>query len=78
MLRFKRGELDLINSVDSDYFDRLAASSPQLVHDAGASLDYEFLWFNQVASAPIPEYKRAWFRSVNFRRAISQPSTATI
>jgi peptide/nickel transport system substrate-binding protein len=72
MLRFKRGELDLINSVDSDYFDRLAASSPQLVHDAGASLDYEFLWFNQVASAPIPEYKRAWFRSVNFRRAISQ------
>jgi peptide/nickel transport system substrate-binding protein len=72
MLRFKRGELDLINSIDSDYFDRLAASSPQLVHDAGPSLDYEFLWFNQVASAPIPEYKRAWFRSVNFRRAISQ------
>lgn len=72
MLRFKRGELDLINSIDSDYFDRLAATSPQLVHDAGPSLDYEFLWFNQVASAPIPEYKRAWFRSVNFRRAVSE------
>ena len=72
MLRFKRGELDLINVIDSDYFDRLAASSPQVTHDAGASLDYEFLWFNQVASAPIPEYKRAWFRSTNFRRAISQ------
>jgi peptide/nickel transport system substrate-binding protein len=72
MLRFKRGELDLINSIDSDYFDRLAASSPQVTHDAGASLDYEFLWFNEVASAPIPEYKRAWFRSTNFRRAISQ------
>src|SRR5208283_680162 len=28
MLRFKRGELDLINVIDSDYFDRLAASSP--------------------------------------------------
>jgi hypothetical protein len=28
MLRFKRGELDLINVLDSDYFDRLAASSP--------------------------------------------------
>lgn len=72
MLRFKRGELDLINILDSDYFDRLAASSPQLVHDAGASLDSEFMWFNQVGSAPIPDYKRAWFRSTNFRRAISQ------
>jgi peptide/nickel transport system substrate-binding protein len=72
MLRFKRGELDLINVLDSDYFDRLAASSPQLAHDAGASLDSDFMWFNQVASAPIPEYKRAWFRSTNFRRAISQ------
>ena len=29
MLRFKRGELDLINVIDSDYFDRLAASSPR-------------------------------------------------
>jgi peptide/nickel transport system substrate-binding protein len=72
MLRFKRGELDLINVIDSDYFDRLAASSPQLAHDAGASLDSDFMWFNQVRSAPIPEYKRAWFRSTNFRRAISQ------
>ena len=72
MLRFKRGELDLINAIDTDYFDRLAASSPQMAHDAGASLDYDFMWFNQVASAPIPEYKRAWFRSTNFRRAISQ------
>jgi len=72
MLRFKRGELDLINVLDSDYFDRLAASSPGLAHDAGASLDSDFMWFNQVASAPIPEYKRAWFRSANFRRAISE------
>lgn len=72
MLRFKRGELDLINVIDSDYFDRLAASSPGLAHDAGPSLDQEFIWFNQVATAPIPEYKRAWFRSTNFRRAISQ------
>ena len=72
MLRFKRGELDLINVLDSDYFDRLAASSPRLAHDAGASLDSDFMWFNQVATAPIPEYKRAWFRSTNFRRAISQ------
>jgi peptide/nickel transport system substrate-binding protein len=72
MLRFKRGELDLINSLDSEYFDKLAATSPQLVHDAGPSLDSEQLWFNEVAKAPIPGYKKNWFRSANFRRAISE------
>ena len=72
MLRFKRGELDLINSLDSEYFDKLAATSSQLAHDAGASLDSEQMWFNQVAKAPIPGYKKNWFRSANFRRAVSQ------
>ncbi len=72
MLRFRRGEVDLINSLDSEYFDKLAATSPQLVHDAGPSLDSEQMWFNQVAKAPLPPYKKAWFRSTTFRRAISQ------
>jgi len=72
MLRFKRGELDLINSLDSEYFDKLAATSPQLLHDAGASLDSEQLWFNEVAKSPIPAYKKNWFHSANFRRAISE------
>ncbi len=72
MLRFKRGELDLINSLDSEYFDKLEATSPQLVHDAGPSLDSEQLWFNEVAKAPIPGYKKNWFRSASFRRAVSE------
>jgi peptide/nickel transport system substrate-binding protein len=72
LLHFKRGELDLINSLDSEYFDRLASTSPDLVHDAGPSLDSEQMWFNEVANAPIPPYKRNWFRSTNFRRAIAQ------
>jgi peptide/nickel transport system substrate-binding protein len=72
MLHFKRGELDLINALDSEYFDKLEATSPQLVHDAGPSLDSEQLWFNEVAKAPIPGYKKNWFRSANFRRAISE------
>jgi len=71
MLRFKRGEIDLINSLDSEYFDKLAATSPQLVHDAGSSLDSEQMWFNEVAKAPIPGYKTTWFRSASFRRSIS-------
>ena len=72
ILRFKRGEIDLINSLDSEYFDKLAATSPQLVHDAGPSLDSEQMWFNQVAKSPLPGYKKNWFRSANFRRAIAQ------
>ncbi len=64
MLRFRRGELDLINSLDSEYFDKLASTSPQLVHDQ--------MWFNQVSKAPIPAYKKNWFRSLGFRRAISE------
>jgi peptide/nickel transport system substrate-binding protein len=72
MLRFKRGEIDLINSLDSEYFDKLASTSPQLVHDAGPSLDSEQIWFNEVAKSPLPEYKKNWFRSASFRRAISE------
>ena len=71
MLRFKRNEIDLINALDSEYFDKLATTSPQLVHDAGASLDSEQLWFNEVAKSPLPGYKKNWFRSAVFRRAIS-------
>src|SRR5581483_8145319 len=48
MLRFKRNEIDLITSLDS-----------------------EQMWFNQVAKAPLPGYKKAWFRSTAFRRAVS-------
>ncbi len=63
MLRFKRNEIDLINSLDSEYFDKLASTAPQVVHDAGASLDSEQLWFNEVSKAPLPGYKKTWFRS---------------
>ncbi len=72
LLRFKRDEIGLINSLDSEYFDKLAATSPQLVHDAGPSLDSEQMWFNQVSKAPLPAYKKTWFRSTEFRRAISE------
>lgn len=71
-LRFRRGEIDLINSIDAEYYDRIGEASPALVRDAGPSLDSEQVWFNQVVKAPIPAYKVAWFRSQNFRRAVSE------
>ena len=72
LLRFKRGEVDLINSLDSEYFDKLAATSPRLVHDSGPSLDSEQMWFNEVTKAPLPGYKKNWFHSTAFRVAISE------
>jgi peptide/nickel transport system substrate-binding protein len=72
MLRFKRNEINLINALDSEYFDKLASTSQNVAHDAGPSLDSEQMWFNEVAKAPIPGYKKTWFRSATFRRAVSQ------
>lgn len=70
-LRLSRGEIDFINSVSPEYFESLKAKAPQSVFDAGVSLDSEQMWFNQVPSAPLPDYKKAWFASTHFRRAVS-------
>ena len=70
-LRFKRGEVHLINTVSPAIFEKLSADNAS-VRDAGASTDTEQLWFNQVPGAPLPAYKKAWFSSTNFRRAISE------
>ncbi|HET8549989.1 MAG TPA: ABC transporter substrate-binding protein, partial [Bryobacteraceae bacterium] len=70
-LAFRRGEIDLVNRVDPVLYDELAREMPERVRDLGASLDAEFLWFNQARSAPIAEHRREWFRSTAFRRAIS-------
>ncbi len=72
MLRLTRGEIHFINSLDAEYFDKVVAQDPSMAHDAGASLDSEEMWFNQVAGSPLPAYKKAWFTSTNFRRAISE------
>ncbi len=71
LLRFRRGEIHLINSIDGEFFDRLAGEMPSAAHDAGPSMDSEQMWFNQVSAAPIPAYRKAWFASANFRRAVS-------
>jgi peptide/nickel transport system substrate-binding protein len=72
MLRFRRGELDLINNLTPDLYESLAEQMPSAVRDLGPSLEGEQMWFNQVESSPLPAYKKAWFRSRNFRRAISE------
>ena len=71
ILRFRRGEIHLLNGVDAENFERLSSEAQNGMRDLGPSLDSEQFWFNQVASAPIPPYKREWFRTTEFRRAIS-------
>jgi len=71
LLRFRRGEIHLINSLDAEYFDRLQKEMSGAAHDAGPGLDSEEMWFNQAPTAPLPEYKKSWFRTTEFRRAVS-------
>jgi peptide/nickel transport system substrate-binding protein len=70
-LRYSRGEIHMINKVAPGVFDKLAGNGVS-VQDAGVTTDTEQIWFNQVPTAPIPDYKRAWFASTNFRRAVSE------
>jgi peptide/nickel transport system substrate-binding protein len=69
---FERGEYDFIDGLPTEFFSVLAQRSPQSVHDLGASLNTEQLWFNQSWAAPLPEYERAWFRNRSFRVAVSE------
>jgi peptide/nickel transport system substrate-binding protein len=64
--RFTRGEIHLINRLDAELARVLPAA-----RDLGASFDTEQLWFNQAPQAPLPAHKLTWFRSRDFRRAIS-------
>lgn len=71
LLRFRRGELQLINRLDAEYFQRLQQEDPGAARNAGAGLEAEFMWFNQSPTAPLPEYKKQWFGMTAFRRAVS-------
>jgi peptide/nickel transport system substrate-binding protein len=69
---FEHGQYDLIDGLPADFFSLLERRSPESVHDLGASLNTEQLWFNQSLAAPLPEYERAWFRNRSFRVAVSE------
>ena len=72
LLRFRKGEFQIVNNLEPELFDRVQAEAPDTVRDLGVSLDSEQLWFNQVPTAPIPANKKAWFASREFRAAVSQ------
>ncbi|MFN7921836.1 MAG: ABC transporter substrate-binding protein [Bryobacteraceae bacterium] len=71
LVRFGRGELHAITQVSPDAFERLKRDNPAAARDAGPSFDWEMLWFNQAAQSPIAPYRKEWFASREFRRALS-------
>jgi peptide/nickel transport system substrate-binding protein len=71
LIRFQRGELSLMGAASPEVFDQLQAHMPAAIRDLGPSLESEMIWFNQSPKAPIPSYKKLWFQSREFRRAIS-------
>ena len=71
LLRFRRGELQLINRLDAEQFERLQRENPAVTRNAGTGLDAEELWFNQTPTAPLSASKKAWFGMKEFRKAIS-------
>jgi len=71
LLRFRRGELQLINRLDAEQFERLQHENPEVTRNAGTGLDAEELWFNQSPAAPLSASKKVWFGMKEFRKAIS-------
>jgi len=71
LIRFQRGELNIMSAVSPELFDQLQARMPAAVRDLGPSLESEMMWFNQSPKAPLPAYKKLWFQSREFRRAVS-------
>lgn len=69
---FTRGEYDLIDELQPDYFEMLRHKDPAAARDLGPSLNTEQMWFNQSPASPLPAWEKAWFQNRLFRVAVSQ------
>ena len=69
---FERGEYDVIDELQPDYFEMLRHRDPTAARDLGPSLNTEQMWFNQSPAAPLPAWEKDWFASRAFRVAVSQ------
>ncbi len=70
-VRFARGQYALLDEVPTEGVEVLNRRVPGSVHDLGASLNTEQLWFNQSPSAPLPAWEKSWFTNRAFRTAVS-------
>lgn len=78
VLRFQAGETDVISRLSAENYSVLAREQQTrgyTLHDLGAGLEYNFLYFNlnDDTAGRLPEVERsqAWFRDLKFRQAVS-------
>jgi peptide/nickel transport system substrate-binding protein len=76
VLRFQSGETDMISRLGSENFSVLSRQARDYtMADAGPGLEYNFLFFNlnELGEKAPTEMlrKQSWFRSENFRQAVS-------
>jgi peptide/nickel transport system substrate-binding protein len=77
-LRFREGELDMINSLNPENYAMLRRTATHFtVRDLGPGLTMEFLWFNlnkgrsDTGKAFVDPEKMALFEKAEFRKAVS-------
>ena len=72
-LRFRAGELDLLNKLSPEDFTsfREKYAPDRRLIDLGPGTTPERLWFNLNPESSVPPEQRAWFMDRRFRRAIS-------
>ena len=78
VLRFQAGESDVISRLSAENYSVLARDQQTrgyTLHDLGAGLEYNFLYFNlnddTAGRLPQVERSQAWFRDLRFRQAVS-------
>ncbi len=76
VLRFQSGETDIVTRLGAENFSVLSRQARgHSMTDAGAGLEYNFLFFNlnepSAKTSAESARRQAWFREVKFRQAIS-------
>ncbi|MGH9337619.1 MAG: ABC transporter substrate-binding protein, partial [Vicinamibacteria bacterium] len=73
LLRFRSGQVDIVELLTPDAFDSLLRENEGELElrDLGPGLLSERLWFNLNPDAAIDERKKRWFQDVRFRRAVA-------
>lgn len=71
-MRFVQGRYQVMETLPAENFGVLDKTIGTSLHDLGASLNTEQMWFNQAPGAPLPAWEKGWFQSQGFRMAVSQ------
>lgn len=78
VIRFQAGDTDILSGFSAADFDALTrdrAAKNYHLHDLGAGLEYNFLFFNlnDLSGKNLPQIarKQSWFEDLRFRQAVS-------